>query len=88
MIFIWLLFELVIIVSANSVNDEESLVEFISQQILALNERKCNSSLIEPDEVYQHFLNYITDRSEHIFVNYENLIKILKSLEVKLLPLK
>ena len=51
MIFIWLLFELVIIVSANSVNDEESLVEFISQQILALNERKCNSSLIEPDEV-------------------------------------
>ena len=75
---LFILFRLVINTNDSLSEDEKSILDFLSQQMIALNESKCDLSIIEPDKVYQGFLTYVTSGNELTSAYYEKIIEILK----------
>ena len=81
LIFIATLAQFILITSGNY-----SSLEFISQQMIAVSEEKFN--LVQPYELYQGFLNYITERGRLTSAYYNKLVNIFKIIEQKFMPIK
>ena len=73
----------IILINDSSAKDEKSILEFIAQEMIALNEEKYSTSTIKPDKVYQDFSNYVMGGNELASSYYEKIINILKIVESK-----
>ena len=67
-----------------SANDENFTVEFISQQMIALNGKEFYPNILMPDKAYHDFVNYVIGGNKLTSTYYEKLIRIFKVVENKL----
>ena len=97
MSLIWLIFLLISftwftpITSGNdnsTVNDEKSILEYISQQMIAIDGIEFYANILKPDTAYQDFLNYVICENELTSAYYVKLVTIFEVLENKLKPIR